>query len=146
MKAKEAYQERFLLLQQQWIEWWQKRLRKEPRNEGTIEFICNNPHGDRLRITNVRSTAPYHPEILWNEIQSWLKELQVETDREVLSYWYIWDEDGLVDPQVLRQPVDVERFVILLQSRDNPEDIEQRLRPADAEGGIQRLIKRTRWR
>jgi hypothetical protein len=127
---------------------WQKRLRREPLKEGTIEFICHNPHGDQWKIFKAKSTAPYHPETLWNEIQSWPQELKVNTNRDELSYRHIWDEDedGLVDPHALRQLVDGERFGILLQAKDNPEDIEQSMEPMKADNGIQRFIKRTRWR
>jgi hypothetical protein len=43
-------------------------------------------------------------------------------------------------------PIDGERFVILIQVKDNPEDIEEKMNPADKESSIQRFIKRTRWR
>jgi hypothetical protein len=32
------------------MEWRQKRLRKEPVKEGTVEFICNNPYEKRWKL------------------------------------------------------------------------------------------------
>jgi hypothetical protein len=52
----------------------------------------------------------------------------------------------MVDPHLLRPPIDVERFVILLQAKDNPEDIEEKMNPADKESSVQMFIERARWR
>jgi hypothetical protein len=68
------------------LEWRLKRLRKEPLKEGTIAFICNNPYKKRRKLFAMRSSAAYHPEILWEEIQSWLQELHEDSSREALSY------------------------------------------------------------
>jgi hypothetical protein len=69
-ESKEAYQESFGLLEQKWIEWRLKRRRSEPRRSGTIEFICNDPGGEKWMLFGKRCTEPYRPEILWTEIQS----------------------------------------------------------------------------
>jgi hypothetical protein len=60
-----------------------------------------------------------------SEIQSWKQTpLNNALELDSLSYWYIWDEDGLVDPGMLRQPVDGERYVVLLQAQERVVDIE----------------------
>jgi hypothetical protein len=90
-----------------------------PRQHETIEFICNDPRGGKWKLFGIKSTAPYHPEVLWSEIQSWSKECSLED----MEYWHIWDEKGLVNPKELRLPRDGERFAILLQANGNQEDI-----------------------
>jgi hypothetical protein len=140
--TKEAYHESFDLLEKKWIEWRLKRRRSTPREFGTIEFLCNDPGGTKWKLFGKRCTAPYRPEILWTEIQSWLKDC----NREELEYWRIWDEDGPVDPGGLKYPRDGERFVILLQPKSGTEDIETKMDPRDPESSVQRFIKRTRWR
>jgi hypothetical protein len=69
-ESKEAYHECFGLLEQKWIEWRLKRRRLDPRQCGTIEFICNDPGGEKWMLFGKRCTEPYRPEILWTEIQS----------------------------------------------------------------------------
>jgi hypothetical protein len=145
-EVKETYHERYESLEKKWIEWRQKRPRTSPLQRGTIEFICNNPYGGRWKLFGLRSTAPYHPEVLWSEIQSWLKECGVSPNVEDLNYYHIWDEDGRVDPEALRMPIDWERFAILLQVKENPEDIEEKMDPSNQESSVQKFIKRTRWR
>jgi hypothetical protein len=140
--VKEAYRESFDLLEAKWIEWRQKRLRASPRQYGTIEIICNDPRGGKWKLFGFRSTAPYRPEILWSEIQSWLKDCSLED----LEYWHIWDEEGPVNPDEPRPPKDGERFVIPLQAKGSPEDIEQKVDPRNPESSVQKFIKRTRWR
>jgi hypothetical protein len=69
-ETKEAYHESFSLLKKKWFEWRIPRLRDTPRQSGTIEFICNDPGGEKWKLFGRRWTAPYRPEILWAEIQS----------------------------------------------------------------------------
>jgi hypothetical protein len=141
-ESKEAYHESFGLLEQKWIKWRLKRRRSGPRQFGMIEFICNDPGGEKWMLFGKRCTEPYRPEILWTETQSWLKDC----NREELQYWRIWDEDGPVDPGGVRHPRDGERYVFPLQPKGNPEDIESKMNPRDPESSVQRFIKHTRWR
>jgi hypothetical protein len=141
-ETKEAYHESFGLLEKKWIEWRLKRRRSAPRETGTIEFLCNDPGGEKWKLFGKRCIAPSRPEILWAEIQSWLKDC----NRDELEYWRIWDEDGPVDPGGWKHPRDGERFVILLQPKSGTEDIETKMNPRDPESSVQRFIKRTRRR
>jgi hypothetical protein len=141
-ETKEAYHESFSLLKKRWFEWRIPRPRDTPRQSGTIEFICNDPGGEKWKLFGKRCATPYRPEILWTEIQSWLKDC----NRDELDYWRIWDEDGPVDPGGLKYPRDGERFVILLQPKSGTEDIETKMNPRNPESSVQRFIKRTRWR
>jgi hypothetical protein len=144
LEVKGRYKESFESLEKEWLEWRQARLRTTPRQNGTIEIICNGPGTGKWRLVNFKCTAPYRPEVLWTEIQSWLKDCG--EDLSDLDYFHIWDEDGRVDPGIQRMPIDGERFAFLLKLKDNQEDIERTSHPDDGESAIQRFIKRTRWR
>jgi hypothetical protein len=74
-----------------------------------IVRLCNNPFGTEWTIIELRCTNPYHPEILLEEVQSWLKKLcNLEVKKEELRYWHIWDEDGQVQLGDQRSPRDGE--------------------------------------
>jgi hypothetical protein len=110
LEVKERHKQTFESLEKEWIEWRQSRLKKSPRESGTIEVLCNMPN--KMRILGFSSNAPYCPEILWTEIQSWL-ERYGEDVSQIWSYG-VWDEDGRVDPGIQRMPVDGGRFAFLI--------------------------------
>jgi hypothetical protein len=115
LEVKEKYRERFEPLEKEWIEWRQNRLRTTPRKCGTIDIICNSPRSKKWRVFGFKCTAPYHPGMLWSEVQSWMKDCGVELRLEDLSYDHIWDEEGLVDPDIQRAPIEGERVAFLMQ-------------------------------
>jgi hypothetical protein len=104
LETRERYKESFESLEKEWIEWRQSRLRKSPRTDGTIEVICNGPTTKKWRIFGFRCMAPYRPDVLWTEIQSWLKDCGEVLDD--LDYCHVWDEKGRVDPTIQRDPID----------------------------------------
>jgi hypothetical protein len=96
LETKERYKQTFKSLEKEWIEWRQSRLRKTPRESGTIKILCNAP--DRMFILGFRCNAPYRPEILWTEIQSWLKSHDDNISQ--LDGHSVWDEKGQIDPEM----------------------------------------------
>jgi hypothetical protein len=146
-EVKEAYRIGFQNLYDEWIRWREKLRKTEPCEKGTIEILCNNPFKEELKVIELKCTSPYHPEMLFEEVRTWLKgSCGREVDEGELRYWHIWDEEGLVDPKAGRDPRYGERYVIVLQARESEEDVEQKCRPDDPGAGIQRFIERTRWR
>jgi hypothetical protein len=90
---------------------------------------------------------PYHPELLFGEIQSWLRmEFGREVREDDLSYCHIWDEQGRVRGDETRDPRDGEGYAFLLQAQGSQEDIEEKLHTEDPKSAIQKFIKHTRWR
>jgi hypothetical protein len=144
LEARERYKGTFESLEKEWIEWRQLRLRKTPRQSGTIDVLCNNSTPGKWRILGFKCSEPYRPEILWTEIQSWLKEYGEETE-DLLDY-SIWDESGRVDPLIQKDPVDGERFAFLLKWKQATEDVEHTVSPGKEDSAVQRFIKRTGWR
>jgi hypothetical protein len=102
LETKERYKQTFESLEKEWIEWRQSRLRKSPREYGTIEVLCTCPEKDRILAFNCN--APYRPGVLWTEIQSWLKSYDEDLSR--IEKFQIWDENGEVDLDIERVPVD----------------------------------------
>jgi hypothetical protein len=133
-EVKGRHKESFESLEKEWLEWRQTRLRTTPRQSGTIEVICNIPRKGKWMLLKFRSTAPDRPEILWSEIQSWLKDCG--EDLNELDYCHIWDEEGRVDPEAQRMPIDGERLAFLLKAKNDPDDIEASSHPEDGDSAI----------
>jgi hypothetical protein len=88
-EVQEAYRIGFQNLYQEWLEWRDKLFRKGPCTKGTIEILCNNPFGPEWSVITLDCTDPYHPEILFEEVRSWLKkEFGRELDEGGLRYWH----------------------------------------------------------
>jgi hypothetical protein len=66
-----------------------EETQKEPAEERDNQVHLQQSAGGRWKLFGMRSSGPYHPEILWTEIQSSLKELQVDPSPEALSYYHI---------------------------------------------------------
>jgi hypothetical protein len=141
----ESYRIGFQNVHQEWLQWRQQLHRAEPSGRGTIEILCNNPFGEEWTVIELQWTNPYHPEILCEEVQSWLKRAcGNEVRKEDVRYWHIWDEEWQVDGSQEREPRDGERYAIL--RRAEGEDIEQRAMPGHPRSRVQDFVKRTRWR
>jgi hypothetical protein len=140
LEAKERHKQAFESLEREWIEWRSSRLRKTPRESGTIEILCNCP--GTMRVLGFNCGTPYRPEILWTEIQSWLQEYGEDVSR--IESYTVWDEDGQVDRKTQKLPTDGERFAFLL-NWEGKVDIET-FKPMESDSKVQRFIRRTRWR
>jgi hypothetical protein len=109
-------------------------LREGPCRKGTIEVMDFEPSHERWRVITLKCTEPYRPEILFEEIKSWL-----QSDRPDTSQWKMIDEEGLVNVNACRDPRDGERYVVLSQ------EVTQECR-ALMEARFKKFIAETRWR
>jgi hypothetical protein len=137
-EAKEDYRKGFEKIYEEWISIRENNRKTEPDQVGTIDILFQDPLKGRWQFLTRKSRGPYHPEICFAEIKSWLKShggWNLRGD----ECWQIRDEDVPVDRNELRNPRDGERFVVLLQ--EVPEDTKER-----AEATIQKFIAVTRWR
>jgi hypothetical protein len=136
--AKEDYRKGFEKICKEWISIRESNRKTEPDRVGTIDILFQDPLKGRWQFLTRKSRGPYHPEICFAEIKSWLKShggWNLRGD----ECWQIRDEDGPVDRNELRNPRDGERFVVLLQ--EIPEDVK-----AKVESTIRKSIAVTRWR
>jgi hypothetical protein len=139
VEVKERYKQAFESLEKEWIEWRQSRLRQSPRIHGTIEILCTCPTKDRILAFDCN--APYRPEILWTEIQSWLKSYGEDLSR--IERYQLWDENGQLDPGIERNPVDGERFACLINWWDTDLAF---FKPTESDSIVQKFIRKTKWR
>jgi hypothetical protein len=109
--------------------------------------LCNDPFGEEWTVIESKCTNSYHPEILFEEVQTWVRKVCGRyVRRDELRYWHILDEEGLIGIEEQRDPRDGERYAIVLQAQNEEEDAELKWRPEDPGGRIQGFIKQTRWR
>jgi hypothetical protein len=109
-------------------------LREDPCRKGTIDVLYFEPCHERWRIITLKCTEPYRPEILFEEVKSWLQSDVYDT-----SQWEIIDEDGIVDINSQRDPRNGERYAILSQ------EVTQEMREL-MDARFKKFLAETRWR
>jgi hypothetical protein len=122
-EAQEAYPIGFEKVYQDWLLLRQHLLRTDPCTEGTIDIMFDDPVSGQWKIITLRCTEPYRPQVLFEEIESWLHcngGWNLRRD----ECWQIFDEDGQVDRGDLRNPRDGERFAVLIQEIDGNHRLE----------------------
>jgi hypothetical protein len=139
LEVKERYKQAFESLEKEWIEWRQSRLRKSPREYGTIEILCTCPTKDRVLVFDCNAHS--RPEILWTEVQSWLKSYGEDLSR--IEKYQFWDENGQLDLGIERNPVDGERFVCLIDWGYTDFAF---FKPTESDSIVQTSIRKTKWR
>jgi hypothetical protein len=133
-KVKESYRIGFQKVYDRWLHIRKNMLRDGPCRKGTIEIFFHEPCGDHWRIARLKCTEPYRPEVLFEEIKSWLQNDVYDT-----SDWEIFDEDGRVDITSQREPRDGERYIVL-----SPE-VSEELR-GSMNARFKKFLQTTRWR
>jgi hypothetical protein len=133
------------------MESWEKvrkiRLKESLDQSGTIEILCNNPFIDDWKIIPLKCSEPCKPGVLLKEVLSWIQQdFGTTMNEQALAYWHIWDENGRVNLSMLREPIDPERFVILLHLPESDSDMEEEIDPRDSRDPTYRFTRHTRWR
>jgi hypothetical protein len=99
-----------------------------------IEIMFFEPCHKIWKTIKIKCTEPYRPEILFEEVKSWLQKEVYETVQ-----WELIDEEGIVDIAAQRNPRDGERYVVL-----SPE-VTQELREV-MNARFKSFLHETRWR
>jgi hypothetical protein len=133
-KVKESYRIGFQKVYDRWLQIRKNMLRDGTCRKGTIEILFHEPCGNYWRIVKLKFTEPYRPEVLFEEIKSWLQNDVYDT-----SEWEIFDEDGKVDTTSQRGPREGERYIVL-----SPEVSEELRGLMNAR--FKKFLQTTRWR
>jgi hypothetical protein len=73
-EVKESYRIGFQKVYERWLQIRKNMLRHKPCRKGTIEILFYEPCGSHWRIAKLKCTEPYRPEVLFEEIKSWLQD------------------------------------------------------------------------
>jgi nitrogen regulatory protein PII-like uncharacterized protein len=133
-ECKDAYRIGFQKVCERWLQIRKDVLREGPCHKGTIDILYFEPCHERWRIVKLKGTELYRPEILFEEIKSWLQSDVYDT-----LQWEIFDEDGPVDINSQRDPRDGERYIVLSQ-----EVTQERRELMNAR--FKKFLAETRWR